>query len=447
MSRTTSKIESHSSPGAADYSISSLCLPAIVSNIAVPLLGLSDTAISGHLGSDSFIGAIAVGSMMLNCIYWLFGFLRMGTTGMVARAFGSGNGPFINLVFCRAALIALAGAVIILLLRPLLMPLLMWYISAPADVARPASVYFSICIWGAPAILLTNVVSGWFLGMQDTVRPMTVSISTAILNVVLSIIFVFPLKVGFVGIAWGTLLSSWIGLLLAVMLMWRFNGRKWPIARPAELISPDGIGSFFRINSDIFLRTICIMLVSVSVTSFGARLGSLTLATNAIMMQFFVMFSYFMDGIAFAAEALAGRFSGAGEAALFRQAVRRLLGWSGCVAAIFTLVYIFGYRQIVALLTSDAAVVAEVCKYNIWLILLPVITVAAFIMDGIYIGLTATRSMLVVTLLSALVFFAVCFLPGGFAFPDNNLLWTAFLSYLLSRGLLLAVRLPQVAPK
>lgn len=431
------------------FQIARLSIPAILSNIAVPLLGLSDTTISGHLGDERFIGAIAVGSMMFNAVFWLFGFLRMGTTGLVAQAFGNKNDQQIRVLFCRASVLALSGSLLLILLRPVIIPLLLWYIAPSENVAELAAEYFSICIWGAPSILLVNVINGWFLGMQDTLRPMIISVFTATLNIALSLFLVFVFNMGFVGVAIGTLCSGWIGLFLAIISVWFFYDKKLPASTLKIVFARNGWNKFFKVNSDIFFRTLCIMTVSISVTSYGAQLGELTLAANAIMMQFFVIFSYFMDGLAFAAEALSGKFLGANRIDLLWIAIRRLIYWSMFVAGAFTLIYLFGYEQIASFITSKQDVVNEVCRYEQWMILLPVTTVVAFLMDGVYIGLTATRRMLISTLLSTVIFFMICFLPGivkanRIVMPDNNLLWTAFLSYLFARGILLAAMLKRV---
>lgn len=420
-----------------------LTLPAIVSNITVPLLGMTDTAISGHLGSAVYIGAIAVGAMMMNVAFWLFGFLRMGTTGLTAQAHGAGDDARQRAVFSAAFLVAAAVGIAAVILQIPLGRLLLAFISPEPEIAAFASDYFSIVIWGAPPLLTTMVIQGWFVGMQTTRLPMIISIVVDVVNIGLSIVAVFPLGLGFKGIAAGTLAANWAGLILALVLAYRFSrGRLW--ASLAQIRRSGVVKRFFSVNADIFFRSACIMFVSMSVTAIGARLGELTLAVNAVMMQFFVMFSYFMDGFAFTGEALCGKFSGAGNKMMFHRSVRSLLWWSAGVALSFFLIYFFFGQNIVELLTPEREVVAGVMRHRVWLCLIPLLTVMAFIYDGFFIGLTATRRMLLATIGAAITFFAVCFIhisSFGIAIslPDNNTLWCAFLSYLLVRGGVLAI--------
>jgi MATE family multidrug resistance protein len=289
---------------------------------------------------------------------------------------------------------------------------------------------------------------GWMLGMQNTVRPMIISVSVNIINIVLSLAFVFLMDMGFNGVALGTMLSNWCGVAISLWFITRYYDGRLPDIKRDDLLKVSGMGRFFKVNTDIMLRSACVMSVSLSVTAIGAQLGAMTLAANAIMMQFFILFSYFMDGFAFAAEALSGRFAGAKDLPMLRKSVGYLAVWALGVALMFTVVYVFGYQYIVRFITSEQDVVAVVVDYSLWLKLIPIVTVAAFIFDGVYIGLTATRRMLWVTLSSALLFFAICFLHIGgdnlFALPDNDTLWVGFLAYLLLRGLLLGIGTPKL---
>lgn len=427
-----------------------LSLPAIVSNITVPILGFSDTAISGHLGSEIYIAAIAVGTMMFNVAFWLFGFLRMGTTGLTAQAFGTSHKAGSNevsdecrILFGRSFLLALCIGLLLIAFHVPLQWILLWLISPDSQVAHHATDYFNICIIAAPAVLATMSVSGWFLGMQDTIRPMIVSVFVNVVNIIASLTLVFIFDAGFKGVAYGTLVANWAGLLLALYFVVRFCGWQLFPADWHSLFRLTGLGRFFRVNTDILFRSACIMAVSLSVTAIGAHLGSLTLAANAIMMQFFILFSYFMDGFAFAAEALTGRFVGARDECGLMRVVKYLCVWGAGVAIIFTLIYVVEYEKIISLLTSEGDVLAEVENYSLWLKLIPIVTVAAFVFDGIFIGLTATRKMLVVTFISALLFFGISFIHPMSSpivgYPDNDTLWLAFLAYLLMRGVLLGL--------
>ena len=422
-----------------------LSVPAILSNITVPLLGLCDTAIAGHLGADSFIGAIAVGSMMINVTFWLFGFLRMGTTGLTAQAFGADDAVALRTVFSRAVTLGAAIGTLLLLLMYPLREMLLPLISPDEPIRALASRYYTIVLMSAPALLATNAVQGWLFGMQTTLIPMTVAIATNVINIAISLTMVLIFHTGFIGVAIGTLSANWLGLLLALILARRKAGGKLWIPFRDVFTDREGLGRFFRVNSDIFFRSAAIMAVSLGVTAIGSRLGALTLAANAVMMQFFNFFSFFMDGLAFTAEALTGRFAGARDFGMLRRSRNALLWWSAAIAALFFGIYCFAPDPIVALITDSPTVRADIRNYYLWLTLIPPLTVAAFIFDGFYIGLTATRTMLAATAVSALLFFGICFIhTDGIALPDNGRLWTAFLAYLAGRGTILAALSPRV---
>lgn len=420
-----------------------LSIPAIISNITVPILGLSDTTISGHLGSELYIGAIAVGTMMFNVVFWLFGFLRMGTTGLTAQAYGARDNDECRKLLVRACALGLIIGVVILLLHIPIRWLLLLLISPEGQVADYASDYFNICIWGAPALLFNMAVMGWFLGVQNTVVPMIISVSVNIVNIILSLCFVFLFDMGFEGVAYGTMISNWVGVGIAILYVLKFYEWRFPKICRTDILQLSDMGRFFKVNTDIMFRSACIMSVSLTVTSIGAQLGALTLAANAIIMQFFILFSYFMDGFAFAAEALSGKFVGARDLQNLKRVINRLLLWALGVASVFTIIYIGCYKFIVSFITNEENVIATVDKYSLWLKLIPIVTVAAFIYDGIYIGLTATRQMLIATFLSAMAFLSICFIHpfGGnlIDLPQNHTLWIAFLTYLLLRGVMLGL--------
>lgn len=420
--------------------------PAIVSNIAVPLLGLSDTTIAGHLGSEDALAAIGAGAMMVNASFWLFGFLRMGTTGIAAQAYGQGRLDQAMATLGRSFWLAAAIGLALLALHVPLRSLLLAMMAPPGPSADLASIYFTTVIFSAPAILCSMSVLGWLLGMQNTSLPMAISIVPNILNIALSLTFVFGCGLGFKGIALGTLCSNWFSLALALILAARFargKGCRLSLSlRSGGAFDLSGLGKFFKVNTDIFFRSACIMAVTLSVTAFGARLGPLTLAANAVMMQFFTLFSYFMDGFAFTGEALCGRFAGemqrdaARGRKMLMRSVRALLWWSAGCAAFFFVAYLAAGMRIASLITDEPEVLDFISRHFTFLVAIPPLTVAAFIFDGFYIGLTRTRKMLVVTAIATALFYAVCLCRG--TLPTNPQLWTSFLSYLLCRGALLA---------
>lgn len=436
-----------------------LALPSIVSNIVVPLLGLMDLTIAGHLGATAFIGAIAIGAMMFNLTYWNFGFLRMGTSGMTAQAFGRGDTSEAFRVLVRAATLGtLLGLVIIALQFPLQW-LLLLAIGPSPEVTELARSYFYICVWGAPAMLATMSLSGWFLGMQNSVYPMTVSIFVNILNITASLACVFLLDMGFRGVAVGTLVSQWGGLLLSLFMMTRLirrHGIRLPQSDTGSrssawmrMLDVADMGKFFTVNRDIFLRSLCLMLVTLFFTSAGARSGDLTLAVNALIMQLFVLYSYFMDGFAFAGEALVGRYTGERNATELRRCIRGLFLWGTVVMTVFALAYGLAGSEIMSLLTDDRAVVQHASGYRWWSVVIPIVGMGAFIWDGVYIGLTATRQMLIALFSATIAFFGLYYglsllSPDGFLADPNNILWISFIAYLFTRSAAQSLMAPRL---
>lgn len=295
----------------ADRAILRLALPAIASNITVPLLGLCDTAITGHLGSEIYLAAVAAGGTIFNVILWLCGFLRMGTTGLTAEALGSQKKGATNIIFWRSVSLAAILGLLVIIIREPLLDLFMGIISPGEETSKAASLYFSICAWGIPPLLITLSINGWFIGMQDTMRPMLISISMNLFNVAASLIAVYGINAGFAGVAYGTLTANWAGLILATSVVFAYSKKVSLKPDLKRIIRGGGYGKFFRVSTDLFLRSACIMGVSLSVTAIGARMGDLTMAVNTIMLQFFLFFSYFMDGFSFAGEALIGKNAGA----------------------------------------------------------------------------------------------------------------------------------------
>lgn len=409
-----------------------IALPAIVANITVPLLGFIDTSISGHLGKTEYIGAISVGSMIFNLIYWNFGFLRMGTSGITAQAYGSRDFQLAGIMLVRAVSLALLIALLVIMLQYPLQWIALTLIAPSAEVHYLAQRYFYICVWNAPAILSMMAIKGWFLGMQDSTRPMYISIVVNVANIVVSLVAVFVLGIGFIGIAIGTVMASYIGLFIAVTFIVQrhgaiFRGFSW-----REALRLGDMRRFFSVNRDIFVRSVCLMLVTLFFTAQGARSGDVTLAANTIMMQLFIMFSYFMDGFAFAGEALVGRYTGADDTKNRSRCIRLLFGWGFIVASAFTLAYALGLDFIFKLLTDDKAVITTAMGYYWWCVAIPFAGVAAFVWDGVYIGMTATRGMLIAVAGASASYFMLYFLlPGS---PDNNRLWLAFITYLAMRG-------------
>jgi len=420
---------------AADSDLLRIALPAIVSNITTPVLGLIDVAIVGHFGSAAFIGAIAVGGTMFNMLYWLFGFLRMGTAGITAQAFGARDTAAASAALVRSlAVAAVIGVALVALSAPLGGAVLR-FVDADPSTAPVAMRYFSICIWGAPAVLGISTLTGWWLGMQDSRTPMWISIGINIANIAASLLLVFGLGLRIEGVAAGTLAAQWLGFIAGIIV----TLRRYRPGCPAPVVIADrrALGRLFSVNTDIFLRTLCLVAVTVWFTRSGAAQGVTVLAANALLMQLFMFFSYFTDGFAFAGEALAGRYCGACDRAGLRGVVRRLLRWAAWLAIVFTAVYFLAGGPAMSALTDDSAVLGVAREYLPWAAAVPLAGAVAFIYDGIYIGLTRTRAMLGAMAASTAVYFAAYFaLAPRFG---NHGLWASFLIYLCVRSAMMHV--------
>lgn len=410
-----------------------IALPSIISNITVPLLALVDTTIVGHLGSASYIAAIALGGMIFNMIYWLFNFLRMGTGGLTAQAYGANQHQATSYILLRSLTIAGGIALTLLLLQRPIFQVTFHFVTATAEVRSLASIYFNILIWGAPAMLALYSFTGWFLGMQNARIPMCIAITQNVVNIAVSTLLVFGCNLKIEGVALGTLISQYTALLLAVI----FCLTKFDVKQHFELkaiLDINTLKRFFQVNRDIFLRTLCLIAVTTYFTSAGSTQGELTLAANTLLMQFFIIFSYFMDGFAYAGEALGGRYFGAHDRLNFQRVTRCLFAWGGALSVLFFFIYFLSGTSLLHLLTDDSQVINRAQQYLPIIYFIPLISFAAFLFDGLYIGTTATRYMLISMFCASAAFFVlinVCTL-------SNTLLWLAFLVYLGGRGLMQA---------
>ena len=414
-----------------------LAVPSIISNITVPLLGLVDVAIVGHIGDAAYIGAIAVGSMLFNVIYWLFGFLRMGTSGMTSQALGRRDLAEVLRLLVRSLSIGVGIGVLFFVLQKWLIGCGLWAMSPEADVVELARRYCYVCIWGAPAVLGLYGFTGWFIGMQNTRIPMMVSLTQNVVNIVASLLLVFVGGMTVEGVALGTVIAQWWGFLMAC-LFYRFHYcrlSKYDYRR--HLFAAEPLKQFFSLNKDIFLRTLCLVAVNLFFTAAGSRESTIVLAVNTLLMTLFTIFSYFMDGFAYAAEALSGKYYGARNMGAFREVVRRTMGFGAVVAVGFTLLYIVGGENFLSLLTSDKQVIAASGEYFWWAVLIPLSGMSAFVFDGIFVGITRSKSMLCSTAVASASFFVLFF--GLHPFLGNHALWLAFILYLLLRGIVLFV--------
>lgn len=452
-----------------DKQILDIAVPSIVSNITVPLLGLVDVAITGHLGAASYIGAIALGGMLFNIIYWIFAFLRMGTSGLTSQSLGRGDSDNIIRMLARSIAIAFAIAVTLLVLQVPLRELGLLIMQPTEEVRLLTTTYYNICIWGAPATLGLFALTGWFIGMQNSRIPMVIAITQNVVNILVSLVLVFGLGMRVEGVASGTLIAQWCGFLMGCFLCWRNYFGKNPIAKDIQplryYLSPSPINhqpstlnpqpstlnpqpspitykAFFSINRDIFLRTLCMVSVMMFFTSAGSWQGEVVLAVNTLLMQLYLLVSYIMDGFANAGEALSGKFFGAGDSDALRTTVHRIFFWGIITAAVFTVTYVTGGKPFLRLLTDEPSVVEASTSYVWWAYLVPFCSVAAFMWDGIFIGLTASRQMLQSMFVAAVTFFIVYFIATKYL--GNHGLWLAFLCYMFVRGVVQTLLYPSI---
>lgn len=422
-----------------DGQILRLALPSILQNITVPLLGLADMAIVGHLGSASEMGAVAVGSMIFNVAYWLLGFLRMGTSGLTAQAFGRGDAADAQRLLRRSVVLALSLGVALLLGQHLLGKVALAVMQPSKDVLSLAWTYFSVCIWGAPAVLCLQAAMGWFVGLHDTRTPLLVAVVQNVTNVLASLTYVYWFQWGLMGVALGTLTAQWVGWGLTVLLLvprYRSLQVRWKMVEGVQ-VHITGWLRLLSVNQVIFLRTVFLVAVHLTFTTVGVRQGTTLLSANALLTLFFTLFSYVMDGFAFAAEALCGSRHGVNDREGLRQTISRLFRWGWIMVVLFTFAYALGGEKFMECMTNQVAVLQSIKKFLPWTLLLPIAGMAAFVWDGICIGLTSNKAMLLSSAGGAALFFVLLCLGRNVAFSFNHVLWGAFLIYLSGRGVVL----------
>ncbi len=356
-----------------------IALPNIVSNITIPLLGIVDLALMGHLGEVDFIGGIALGGTIFNFLYWGFAFLRMGTSGITAQAYGARNLNESILSLGRALLVAAVGSILILLLQKPIALLSFSYIDSETSVENIALSYYNIRIWAAPATISLYALTGWFIGMQNSKIPMIIAIICNIINISLSAYFVYGLNLDARGVALGTVIAQYCGLVLAAIFIWRYYRRLFKYWTNKGLLKVKELKHFVLINKDIFIRTLCIIFVFTFFTTESASTNKTILAVNSLLLQFLFIFSYLMDGFAYAAEALVGRFVGSQNRKNFLTTVRYLFIWGTVISLIFTVFYALGGNWVLSMLTNSTETISAASPYLKWLILLPILSFASFL--------------------------------------------------------------------
>ena len=409
-----------------------LAIPNIISNITVPLLGIVDLTLMGQLGDEAYIGAIAIGGMIFNFIYWGFSFLRMGTSGFAAQAFGRSDRKELIIILSRALLAAALGSMLVIILQWPIELLSFWIIDSSADVENYARSYFYIRIWAAPATISLYAFTGWFIGMQNARIPMTVAIVINLLNIGFNLFFVFVLNLKSDGVAWGTLAAQYSGLVLSI---WFFRKKFSHLLKHWErraMTNLEALRKFFLVNKDIFIRTLALIFTMSFFTTKSAETNDTILAINTILFQFFIFFSYFVDGFANAGEALAGRFIGAGDRPKLIKSIRLIFAWGLFVSLGFTFINLFGGSFVLKLMTSNADIITGAAPYLPWIVIIPVISFVAFIWDGIYVGATISNHLRNSILVALAVFLIIFYSTKSYL--DNHALWLALSAILLIRG-------------
>jgi len=405
----------------------------ILSNVSVPLLGMVDTGVTGHLDDAVYLGAVAIGSTIFGFLYSGVNFLRMGTTGIAAQRFGAGDYDGLRTALGQALIVALAIAAALLVLQVPLSSLALDLLVPERKVSALASEYFSIRIWSAPATLANYALIGWFIGLQNARVPLVIVLAINVTNIVLDLFFVLVLGMTVDGVAAASVIAEYTGVMVGLVFVvreLRHHPGTWVIAK---LTRAHAYAAFFSINAHLFVRTIALMFTFAFITAQGARLGGLVLAANAVLMNLQNLMAYALDGFAHAAEALVGNAVGSGRREAVVQSVRLSLRWSLYVSLLFVCAYIAGGPLVIYLLTDIPDVRETALEYLPWLILSPVVSVWSFLYDGVYVGATRAREMRDIMVVSALI----VFLPAWYVLQPlgNHGLWLAFTLFMASRGI------------
>lgn len=409
----------------------------ILSNLSIPLLGLVDTAVVGHLAQPYYLGAVAIGALIFSFVFWGFGFLRMGTTGLVAQAMGGEENNEIRSILGRALLLAAALSVVVLLLQHWLAFVALWAVDASAEVERYAAVYFEVRIWGAPATLINYVLVGWFLGMQNARAPLVLLLTVNLINIFLDLLFVWGLGMTVEGVALASVIAEYSGVVVGFFLIKQIMSKHPGAWQRNAVFDGAKIRNMLVVNQNIFIRTLCLIFSFAFFTAQGAKQGDIILAANAVLMNFQTFMAYGLDGFAHAAEAMVGKAIGKRDRQAFNRAVYTAGFWSILVSAIFAGTYFLFGELIISLLTDIEEVRDVAMEYMPWLVIAPILSVWSYLFDGVFIGSTRSEEMRNTMLLSTLIFF----LPAWYLLQPwgNHGLWCALMVFMVARGITMAV--------
>lgn len=414
-----------------------LALPSILANVTVPIVGMVDVAIAGRLGDAASIGAIAIATMLFDLLYWNMGFLRVGTGGYAAQAYGRRDLKDAVKVLVQALGTALTAAMVIWLIQIPYLKLSFLIIDSSPYVQSMAKEYFFIRIWAAPATLSLFVFKGWFIGMQNTISPMVIDVCVNLVNVGMSILLAISFGLGIKGVAYGTLIAQYSGVIISLILIIVYYKKLFHYIDIKNSFIIKEMKSFFVLNGNLFLRSTALLLVYAGFTSIAAKYGDTLLAVSTIMMKLMLLYSYFVDGFAYAGEALTGRFIGAKDKVSLIKSIKVLFNWISAIAVISTVIYWVAGEEMFRLLTNNVEVIAAAKEYFPWLLFVPILSCVAFILDGIFIGATASSAIRDTMLLSASLFFLTYYILSGWI--GHHALYAAYMIHLVVRTIYMSL--------
>lgn len=414
-------------------SILKLAIPNIISNITIPLLGLVDMILMGHLDSAIYIGAIALGGTIFSVLYSFFSFLRAGTTGFTAQSLGNNDNTETIYSLYRSVCIGIPIIILILSLQIPIAKISSLLLDGSNEVKELAITYFYVRIWAAPANILLYCLNGWFVGMQNTKIPMFIAILINVMNIIFSFILVILFEQNVKGVALGTVIAQYSGLTLAIILLIK-NYRSYFVKIDSKILFDiEKMKRFFKVNRDLMIRSFLLIISIAFFTNQSAKLGNNILAINMILLQSFYIFSYFTDGFAYAGEALVGKFVGSKDKDNLQKVIRLLLIWGFSISIPFSILYALFPTEFVKIISDNTEILTEIKPYYIYMIIIPLITFAAFIWDGIYIGATASKAIRNTMIISSIF----VFIPSWYILMPrfgNHGLWIAFLFFMIARG-------------
>lgn len=427
-------------PEGINKQIVRLAIPNIISNFSIPLLGAVDTALMGRLESEHYLGAVGIGGVIFNFIYWGFGFLRMATTGLTAQAFGANNSAACGELLLRGVFIGVTGSLLLFSLQHHLAAISFALIDASPEVEQLARTYFHIRIYAAPATLCLHAFHGVFLGLQNAHYPMLLMILVNLVNIVLNLVFVKMLGMKVEGVALATVIAQYLGIFCASVLFFtRYRSllTKWNIR---EVLALSTLKRFLSISSDIFIRTLCLVFSHAFFTAKSAALSDTVLAINTILLQFINLLSFAIDGFAFAAESLIGKYKGARDMQNLKRTTQHIFLWAFLFGGLLMGTFVLLGEQLLHLFTNQIALIAQAKPYLVWIVVAPIVNVAAYIWDGIFLGATASRGLRNSVIVSTALFLGAVYLLIPFG---NHGLWGALTLLLAVRGVSLTVLAPK----